>query len=250
MLVACQSQNNAQDNTAKEQQNTQTSSDSILISNITDKESFEEIKTVLLKHLDKNDVDKFLSYITDYNETIENTSLNSQFKVFDNPQYDMIKIDSLWQSKKGDFIGTNCRINTFTLLQHLLKFDDKTDNDTSLLFMDLDAIKFGNLLDNQETLLFNRLFGKVKTEHTKDVNVHLKNMQDHFKGLVFNDNVKMISVIIHDDLDGDFLFIGHTGVLLENKDGYIFVEKLSLYRRCFYNNENGYILWQGYGNKR
>lgn len=37
----------------------------------------------------------------------------------------------------------------------------------------------------------------------------------------------MISVVLHDNLDGDYLFIGHVGVLTKVKDKYLFVEKLS-----------------------
>ena len=37
----------------------------------------------------------------------------------------------------------------------------------------------------------------------------------------------MISVIIHDNLDGDYLFIGHVGVLLSIEKGYLFLEKIS-----------------------
>ena len=37
----------------------------------------------------------------------------------------------------------------------------------------------------------------------------------------------MLSVVIHDNLDGDYLFVGHVGVLVPDKDGFLFVEKLS-----------------------
>ena len=37
----------------------------------------------------------------------------------------------------------------------------------------------------------------------------------------------MLSVIVHDNLDGNTLFVGHVGVLVPTKDGYLFVEKLT-----------------------
>ncbi len=37
----------------------------------------------------------------------------------------------------------------------------------------------------------------------------------------------MLSVVVHDDLDGQSLFIGHVGILVPSEDGYLFVEKLT-----------------------
>lgn len=37
----------------------------------------------------------------------------------------------------------------------------------------------------------------------------------------------MVSVVMHDDLDGNNLFISHVGVMVEDEEGALFVEKLS-----------------------
>ena len=37
----------------------------------------------------------------------------------------------------------------------------------------------------------------------------------------------MVSVVIHDDLDYDSLFIGHVGVLAKEDDHYLWIEKIS-----------------------
>ncbi|NQL65080.1 DUF4300 family protein [Streptococcus suis] len=37
----------------------------------------------------------------------------------------------------------------------------------------------------------------------------------------------MVSVVMHDDLDGNNLFIGHVGVMVEDEEGALFVEILS-----------------------
>ncbi len=37
----------------------------------------------------------------------------------------------------------------------------------------------------------------------------------------------MVSFVMHDDLDGNNLFIGHVGVMVEDEEGALFVEKLS-----------------------
>ncbi|MFH0401886.1 DUF4300 family protein [Streptococcus sp. A23] len=43
----------------------------------------------------------------------------------------------------------------------------------------------------------------------------------------FLDKTKMVSFVMHDDLDGNNLFIGHVGVMVEDEEGALFVEKLS-----------------------
>lgn len=52
-------------------------------------------------------------------------------------------------------------------------------------------------------------------------------MSEFLSNFNFPKNAEMISVVIHDNLDGDFLFIGHVGILLPIDDGYLFLEKIS-----------------------
>ena len=53
-------------------------------------------------------------------------------------------------------------------------------------------------------------------------------MEDYYKQvLTFDDKARMLSVVVHDNLDGDSLFVGHVGVLVPTTDGYLFVEKLT-----------------------
>ena len=77
---------------------------------------------------------------------------------------------------------------------------------------------------------FNILYSRVPTEATTDVKVHAKKMEEYFSNFKFNENARMLSVIVHDNLDGNTLFVGHVGVLVPAKDGYLFVEKLTFER--------------------
>ena len=60
--------------------------------------------------------------------------------------YDIEKISTLWKEKKGDFIGTNCRINTYTLLKKNINIPEMNIDD-ALLFLDNYAIDIGKLFD-------------------------------------------------------------------------------------------------------
>lgn len=209
------------------------------LSNLADDNSVNQVRDILLKHLSQDVVDEFFKSVNDYNSTIKNTSLVSKFqsKI---PNYDLSSISELCHSRKDHFIGFNCRITTFQLLKNSIEIDDgKVDDE--LLFMDKDAISSGKLFTSDESTKFKRLFSRVKTEATKDINIHAKNMHEHFSQFKFNNNLKMVSVVINDNLDGNYLFIGHVGVLIEDNGKYLFIEKLSFeepYQAIIFNSEN------------
>lgn len=195
-------------------------------SNLASKNSVEEVKSLLSAYLDKDSVEDFIKQVNEYNEITGAAGLKGDFTEFNAPQYDVDKITTLWREKKGDFIGTNCRINSYTLLKKDIEIPPM-DMDDQLLFLDKDAIDKGKLLDAKEKEQFKILFSRVKTEATQDIQIHAKNMEEYFENFKFHEKVRMISVIIHDNLDGDFLFVGHVGVLVPDQEGFLFVEKLS-----------------------
>ena len=184
------------------------------------------MRSILSKHLDKGSVDNFINLVRDYNDTVGPVGLSGDFAPFTKTDYDVEKISSLWTAKHGDFIGTNCRINTYTLLKGKIKIP-QVKSDSELLFQDKDATDKGKLFDAKDQENFGILFSRVKTEATQDVKVHAKHMEDYYKQFTFDDKARMLSVVVHDNLDGDSLFVGHVGVLVPTTDGYLFVEKLT-----------------------
>ena len=195
-------------------------------SNLNSKASLSEVRSILSKHLDKGSVDNFINLVRDYNDTVGSVGLSGDFALFTKTDYDVEKISSLWTAKHGDFIGTNCRINTYTLLKGKIKIP-QVKSDSELLFQDKDAIDKGKLFDAKDQENFEILFSRVKTEAIQDVKVHAKHMEDYYKQFTFDDKARMLSVVVHDNLDGDSLFVGHVGVLVPTTDGYLFVEKLT-----------------------
>lgn len=195
-------------------------------SNLNSKASISEVRAILSKHLNEESVDNFINLVNDYNNTVGSVGLSGNYAPFTKTDYDVEKISSLWTAKHGDFIGTNCRINTYTLLKGKIKIP-QVKSDTELLFQDKDAIDKGKLFNAKDQANFDILFSRVKTEATQDVKVHAKHMEDYYKQFTFDDKARMLSVVIHDNLDGDSLFVGHVGVLVPTTDGYLFVEKLT-----------------------
>lgn len=228
-LVAC-GQEQKTSETTRENSVTQTQSGQVswkaTYSNMNTKPSAEEVRKALAAHLDKDSVDAFFNLVNDYNNTVGSVGLTGDFSTFTKTDYDVEKITNLWTSKKGDFVGTNCRINSYCLLKNSIEIP-KLEKDDSLLFVDNDAIDKGKVFGAEDKDAFDILFSRVKTEATTDVKVHAAKMEQFLSQFKFNENARMLSVVVHDDLDGQSLFIGHVGILVPSEDGYLFVEKLT-----------------------
>ena len=228
-LVACNQTQKTSDSTA-ETSATQSQSNQVSwkasYTNMNSKPSEEEVRKALAAHLDKDSVDAFFNLVNDYNNTVGSVGLTGDFSTFTKTDYDVEKISNLWTPKKGDFVGTNCRINSYCLLKNSIEIP-KLEKDDSLLFVDNDAIDKGKVFGVEDKDTFDILFSRVKTEATTDVKVHAAKMEQFLSQFKFNENSRMLSVVVHDDLDGQSLFIGHVGILVPSEDGYLFVEKLT-----------------------
>ena len=228
-LVACSQTQKTSDSTA-ETSVTQPQSNQIswkaTYSNLNNQPSAEEVRKALAAYLDKDSVDAFFNLVNDYNNTVGSVGLTGDFSTFTKTDYDVEKISNLWTPKKGDFVGTNCRINSYCLLKNSIEIP-KLEKDDSLLFVDNDAIDKGKVFGAEDKDAFDILFSRVKTEATTDVKVHAAKMEKFLSQFKFNENARMLSVVVHDDLDGQSLFIGHVGILVSSEDGYLFVEKLT-----------------------
>ena len=154
------------------------------------------------------------------------TVLQGDFESLTVTEYAVENISNLWNATTRDVVGTSCRINTYALLKNSIEIPPIEKDDT-LLFIDNDAIDKGKLFSSEDKEALNRLFSRVKTEATTDVKVHAAKMEQFLSQFKFNENARMLSVVIHDNLDGESLFIGHVGVLVPTSDGFLFVEKLT-----------------------
>ena len=228
-LVACNQAQKSSDGTT-ETSVTQTQSAQVswkaTYSNLNNQPSAQEVRKALAAHLDKDSVDAFFNLVNDYNNTVGSVGLTGDFSTFTKTDYNVEKITDLWTPKKGDFVGTNCRINSYCLLKNSIEIP-KLEKDDSLLFVDNDAIDKGKVFGAEDKDAFDILFSRVKTEATTDVKVHAAKMEQFLSQFKFNENARMLSVVVHDDLDGQSLFIGHVGILVPSEDGYLFVEKLT-----------------------
>ena len=150
------------------------------------------------------------------------------------PLYDPYALQDAWARAYPDLLGYNCRITAYSLMADFIQIDNSAEKRDEYLAFDLYALDADSsaFLSGQERDSFRVLFSAVPTDNTQDVDIHVKNIQKVWKerGISFENHsgISMISVFLHDKLDenGDELFIGHAGVLLEQPDGeLLFVEK-------------------------
>ena len=118
-------------------------------SNMAGKDSLEEVKETLSAYLNKDSVDYYIKQVNGYNEIVGSVGLQNDFTKFGTTEYDVEKISNLWKEKKGDFVGTNCRLNSFFLLKNNIEVPS-IKSDSELLFLDNDSIDKGKLLEAKE----------------------------------------------------------------------------------------------------
>lgn len=197
-----------------------------LISNMNNNTSLDLVRSTIEKNLTKSVADSFVYLVKDYNKEISKDLLSGDFERTS-------KIDKTGEiidkrsSISHKYPDTNCRINSFLLLKDDLSIKDDMDIDDEMLFMDKEALKDLNLFNDEDLENFYKLFSRVKTSSSKDPKVHAKVMEEFLSKVDFPEDASMVSVVLHDNLDGDYLFIGHVGVLLPLDNGYLFLEKIS-----------------------
>lgn len=220
LLTACNKINLKNNSTPQEKEEIQ-------MSNMNSEKTLSYVKDSLKGIIKNENAEKFIELVRDYNDSISTNLLSADFSNNLYPDYEIGKIIKERDKINHKYLNTNCRINTFLLLKDSISLKKNVDIDDSMLFMDIDIIEKTKLFNADETNKFRQLFQRVKTIKSKNPKKQAKIMSDFLSNFNFPKNVKMISVVIHDNLDGDYLFIGHVGVLVPIEKGYLFLEKIS-----------------------
>lgn len=199
----------------------------IQMSNMNSEKTLSFVKESLKGIIKDENTENFINLVRDYNDSISTNLLSADFSNNLHPDYDIGEIIKERDKINHKYLNTNCRINSYILLKDSLSLKENVDIDDSILFMDIDIIEKSKLFNEDETKKFKKLFSRVKTIKSKNPKKQAEIMSDFLSNFNFPKNAKMISVVFHDNLDGDYLFIGHVGVLVPIEKGYLFLEKIS-----------------------
>lgn len=204
--------------------------DTIMYTNLSSDETKDELKNALLdKGLNEGDVDSFVSNLDSYNESADTSELASNFtKYSDDVAYNN-SMDKFTE-KNPDFLGINCRITTFSLMKNSMDISKELEDKSSVLDFDKKAISDKSLLSEAEMKKFITYYAPINVKDEKANYEDLITKEFSERGIKFNnDKIKVISVYLNskDEIDGNILFIGHTGLMYENQGKFYFLEKLS-----------------------
>ncbi|MEG2985906.1 MAG: DUF4300 family protein, partial [Peptostreptococcaceae bacterium] len=101
------------------------------------------------------------------------------------------------------------------------------------LMFDLDAIENNpiSVFNKEDADKFVNLYGAIPVENSKDVKKHSEAIITEWKkrkiSFIDNPTVSMINAFLHAPEDSS-VFVGHAGVLVKEKDGFLFIEKYGL----------------------
>lgn len=247
VLTACQQSKTTDASTATSTTTVATSTATLTYSNLVDVATQEQVQQALIAAgITPKNVSDFLESVSLFNRTAgSKAGLVAQgFNTIDNllPHYNEVAIQEDWTAKYPTFQGYNCRLTSFTLLRDFITFAAKspyTINDPNeVLFIDCESLRNTpkKLFTPEEEKQFLTLFTEVPTTNTKEVGVHLQNIQKAWqeRGISFRykgdaTKASLISVVFHSQItpEENFLFVGHVGVLVPFKEGLLFVEKLA-----------------------
>ena len=178
----------------------------------------------------------FFEHVNQFNNVVPAKSLTKGYEsagILDT-KYDPYDMQDQWMSEYPYFLGYNCRITAYGLFGDFIDIPLGKEIRDNFILMDLSSLEEDpsamEVVDG-DLERFKILYSAVPTEGTKDIEVHVTKVREAWekKGIKFKSNEKasLITVWIHDQLDGDNLFVGHAGVLFEEEDTLYFVEKLA-----------------------
>lgn len=204
----------------------------IKYSNLVDAAAQEEITACLEEHgVTKEQTDTLVSWANDFNSRVTSDALPEGFQTMKENGVDYQKL--IIQNKEAEdgwiYPEANCRLTSYLLMKNLIQTNGKyADNDTFLMF-DVEAIDTYEpfQLSEEERSQFMSLFSWVPVDGADTVEAHTERIQKAWKDRdvkIGGEGISLITVYLHSPFD-EVRFVGHTGVLLENEEGLLFVEK-------------------------
>lgn len=204
--------------------------DTIMYTNLSSDETKDELKKALIdKGLNEGDVDSFMTKLDAYNENADANELASGFNKYSDDVAYNNSMDKFTE-KNPDFLGINCRITTFSLMKNSMDVNKELEDKSSVLDFDKKAISDKSLLSEDEMKKFITYYAPINVKDEKANYEDLITKEFSERGIKFNnDKVKVVSIYLNskDEIDGNILFIGHTGLMYENQGKFYFLEKLS-----------------------
>jgi len=231
----------------------------ITYSNLKEKDIQDTLKGVMeASGISKQRQEIFFDYVDTFNETVSEDSLAKGYEEAEISfvKYDPYAMQEEWAQAYPDFMGYNCRITAFSLFADFVEIPKDSEIRDDMILLDMYALDADNtaIKDEDELKKFKVLFSTIPTKNTKDVETHAEQLGKDWKerGIRFDENasVTLITVWFHEQVseNENYLFIGHTGVLLPHGEELFFIEKIAFqepYQLTIFKNRielNDYLM--------
>ena len=207
---------------------------SLKYSNLVDQETRDRVSNALKNAgLKEEKIKAFFEAVDEYNNAVGKENLVQEMTQIDKafPTLDTDKLVDAWLDK-GGFVGRNCRITTYSLMGDFITIGNQAPGDTTMLFSDFNAISTKSIFTGEDKKKFDTLFSFIDVTNTHDTKVLAEEIQKSWKEKevsFHNDKMHMISVFMtmDDGMNKVQEFVGHVGVLVQDGDKYLFIEKLA-----------------------
>lgn len=209
-----------------------TAEKSIVYCNLANEATQKKVTDILKDHgVTGEQTDLLVSWVNDVNDRVSAGTLAEDFQPMGEKGADY---DGLIVTYKDDADGmplpeANCRLTSYLLLKNQIQTNGKKFDDDTYLIFDVEAIDTYEpfYLTEEERSNFISLFNWVSVKGASTLDEHIAKIQQAWKDReiqVSGKGISLITVYLHSTFE-DVRFVGHTGVLVEDKDGLLFVEK-------------------------
>lgn len=174
-------------------------------------------------------VDTFQEWVIDFADSAgKDAKLEDTWSDPENMKADIGKCMDGWE-QNHDYSDTDCRMTAFLLLDGLLHADTAEDSyEGTYLMFDMEAIEDSDRYEIIKTNkdMFATLYGEKAVTDKKNPEATFSDSWKHYGFEIDSDRISLLSIVIYDPYS-EVVFVGHTGILIEYSDYYLFVEKIA-----------------------
>ncbi len=198
-----------------------------VLTNMASDESLSEV-TEALKEAGVSGADTFSGLVKEFNTACEGKGLEGGWIDPSKSEVDTFGLMDAWESGH-DTMDANCRLTVFTLLGDQIGTGEPESYKGDYLMFDVDTIDnsdaFSHIKDQKDK--FETVYGEFDTSDYKghEETAFPEIMKE--RGVVFPEGkASILSLVTFDEMTG-VAFVGHTGVLLDEGDHILYVEKVA-----------------------
>ena len=174
-------------------------------------------------------VDTFREWVADFADSAgKNAQLQDAWSDPKELKADVGSCMDGWE-QNHDYSDADCRMTAFPLLDGILRAESTEENyEGTYLMFDTEAIdnvdRYSILKEKRD--MFTTLYGEKSVTDDKHPEAAFSDSWKQYGFTVDSDRISLLSIVIHDPYS-DVVFVGHTGILIEYSDSYLFVEKIA-----------------------